>query len=81
MADEAAGEVQVEAAEEQVVSFVAAAATQRTRPIVAQGAPFADSRTVAVARSGQEDAVAVGAGYAVTLYVVKGGPSPSAVVA
>ena len=72
--------VVVAAAEDQVVSAAAEAAIQRTRPIVA-GAPAENIRTVAVARSGQEDAVAVGAGYAVTGYAMKGSPSPSTVVA
>ena len=72
----------VEAAvEAQAVGAVADTAIQRTRPIVAVGTLIEDSRTVAVARSGQEDAVAVGAGYAVTVNTVKGCPLPSAVVA
>ena len=66
----------------QAVSVVAVfAIIQRARPIVAVGAPAVDFRTVAVARKGQEDAVAVGAGYAVTVNTVKGCPLPSAVVA
>ena len=69
------------AVEVQVVGVVAATAIQRTRPIVAVGTLTDDYRTAAAARSGQEDAVAVGAGYAVTVNAVKGGPSPSAVVA
>ena len=72
--------VVVAAVEVQEVGEAAVTAIQRTRPIVAAGTLIEDSRTAAVARSGQEDAVAVGAGYAVTLYAVKGGPSPSAAV-
>ena len=69
------------AAEAMAVSVVAVVAVQRTRPIVAAGAAGAmadGSRTDAVARSGQEYAVAVGAGYAVTVNTVKGCPLPSA---
>ena len=70
----------VATAEAHVVSFVAVAA-QRARPKVAVRPLIAYFRTVAIARSGQEDTVAIGAGYAVTVYAVKGGPLPGAVVA
>ena len=73
--------VEVLAFDAQVVSAVAVTATQRARPKVAAVALAGDSRTEAAARSGQEDAVAVGAGYAVTVNTVKGSPLPSAVVA
>ena len=76
-----ADKVVVGADEVQAASVAAAAALQRTQPIVAAGALVVGFRTVAVARKGQEYAVAVGAGYAVTVNAVKGGPSPSAAVA
>lgn len=66
--------------ETQVVSVAADTDIQRARPIEAVGPPIVGSRTEAVARSGQEYAVAVGAGYAVTVNAVKCGPLPSAVV-
>ena len=67
-------------AEEQAVSAVAVAAVQRARPIAAVRPLTVNFHSVAIARSGQEDAVAVGTGYAVTGYTVKGGPLPGAVV-
>ena len=69
------------ATEVQAAGVVAVTAIQRARPIEAVGPPKVDYRSVAVARSGQKDAVAVGAGYAVTVNTVKGGPLPSPVSA
>ena len=70
----------VAAVEAQEASAEAVVVAQRARPIVAVSPLVVDSRTVAIARSGQKDAVAVGAGYALTINAVKSGPSPSAVV-
>ena len=50
---------------------------QRARPIEAFRPLVADSRAGAIARSGQEDAVAIGAGYAVAVNAVKSSPHPS----
>ena len=57
-------------------SVAVAAAVKRRRPVASSAVDF---RTVAIARSGKEYAVAVGTGDAVTVYAVLGGQSPSAV--
>ena len=68
------------AAEVQVVSVVAAIAAKRRRPAATVATSVVGSRTVAIARSGQEDAVTVGAGHLVTVYAVLGCPSPGTLV-
>ena len=69
----------VEAAREaQVVSVVAAAAVKRRRPVVTAATSVADFSPAAIARSGQEDAIAVGTSNLVTFYTVLRSPSPSA---
>ena len=78
---EAAVPVVAATVEGQAASVVAAVAAQRARPIVAAIPLIVNFRTVAIARSGQEDAVAIGAGYAITIYAIKGSPIPGAVVA
>ena len=77
---EAAEPVVTTAIEEQGVSAVAVIAVKRRQPVETVATSAADHRSVAIARSGEEDAVAVGTGDAVTVYAVLGGPSPSAVV-
>ena len=79
-AAEAVAPVIEAAAEVQVVGAVAAASAQRTRPVVAVAATAAEMRTVAVARSREEDAVAVSTGYRVTINAVLCCPGPSAAI-
>ena len=73
--------VEIAAAEVQVESVEVAIAVKRRRPAETVANFVVDSRTVAVARSGKEDAVAVGAGDLVTVYAILGCPGPSAVIA
>ena len=76
------GDPIVVAAEEvQAVSEVTVIAVKRRRPVVTADTSVDGFRTVAIARSGEEDAVAVGAGNLVTFNAILGCPSPGAVIA
>lgn len=68
------------AAEVQAASAVAVIAVKRRRPVVTVATSVVGSRTVAIARSGEKDAVAVGAGNFVTVYAVLCCPVPGALV-
>ena len=69
------------AEEFQVESVVTDIAVKWRRPVVAAATSVvADSCTDAIARSGEEDAVSVGAGDLVTVYALLGCPTPSAVI-
>ena len=67
--------------EDQVVSSVAESAVKRRRPVATVATSVVEIRTEAVARSREEDAVAVlFAGDFVTFYTVLGCPTPSTVI-
>ena len=68
------------AVEAQVASVVAAIAVKRRRPVATDTTSVVGFRAVAIARSGEEDAVAVGAGDLVTVYAVSGCPGPGTLV-
>ena len=73
--------VVVAAAEVQVASVAAAtAAAKRRRPVVPVATSVVGSRSDAIARSGEEDAVAVRAGDLVTVYAILSCPSPGTLV-
>ena len=70
----------IAAVEAQRVSVVAATVAKQRRPVETVATSDVGLRTVAIARSGEEDAVSVGAGDLVTVYALLGCPTPSAVI-
>ena len=70
----------IAAAEVQAASEVAVIADKRRRPVETVATSVVGFRSVAIARSGEEDAVTVGAGDLVTVYAVLGYPSPGTLV-
>ena len=68
------------AREVKVVSVAAIIAVQRRRPVVTVAISAVGFRAVAIARSGKENAITVGAGYFITIYAVLGGPIPGTIV-
>ena len=76
----AAVPVVIAAVEVQAASAVAVIAVKRRRPAETVATSAVGFRTEALPRSGEEDAVAVGAGTFVTVYAVLCCPVPGALV-
>lgn len=68
------------AAIEVEVVRVAAVHAQRAGPVEAERATAADLRTVAVARSGEKDAIAVRTGNLLSIYAIDRSPLPRTLV-